>query len=67
MKVDISPMLLTYYMVRWEEMEQHDSEQKCTLCGKTLMRTEIITDKRGSNYEGYVCHSDRQVTWVRVA
>jgi len=54
-------------MVRWEELEQHDSEQKCALCGKPLKRTEVVTDGKGLDYEGYVCHSDRQVTWVKVA
>jgi len=60
-------MFLTYHMVRWEELEQHDSEQKCALCGKPLKRTEVVTDGKGLDYEGYVCHSDRQVTWVKVA
>ncbi len=66
MKSDVSPMFLTYYMVKWEEVEQHQSEQRCTICSGPLMRTETVTDQKGSRYEGYVCHNDKQVTWVRL-
>jgi hypothetical protein len=60
-------MWLTYFMVKWDEVEQRPSEQKCTLCGKSMMRTEPFADTKGTSYEGYVCHSDKQVTWVRAA
>jgi len=66
MKTDVSPMFLTYFMVKWDEVTQSRSDQKCTLCGQPLMRTEVVTDEKGANYEGYVCHEDRQVTWVRI-
>ena len=65
MITNVSPMWLTYYMLKWDEVEQHPSDQKCTLCGKPMMRTEIVTDDKGTNYEGFVCHQDKQVTWVR--
>jgi hypothetical protein len=67
MKTDISPMWLTYFMVKWDETEQHPSDQKCTLCGRELMKTERLTGPKGESYEGYVCHADKQVTWVRTA
>ena len=65
MKTNISPMWLTYHMMKWDEVKQFESNQKCTLCGKPMMQTEVITDDKGANYEGFVCHSDKQVTWVK--
>ena len=65
MKTDVSPMWLTYYMVDWRTVSQEESELKCTLCGLPLMKTEIVTDGRGPGYAGYVCHADKQVTWVK--
>jgi hypothetical protein len=65
MKSDISPLYLTYFMVRWEEVEQAESDQKCTDCGHPLMKTEVVTSDKGGSFEGYVCHSDKRVTWVR--
>ena len=59
-------MWLTYHMMKWEEVEQSESDQKCTLCGRPMMKTEVITDEKGTDYEGFVCHFDRQVTWMRV-
>ncbi len=67
MKTDVSPMWLTYFMVPWKKVEQEETGQKCTKCGKPLAKTEVFTDKAGVNYEGYVCHSDKQVTWLRVS
>ncbi len=65
MKTKVSPMFLTYFMMKWEEVVQHESGQKCTLCGKPLMQTEVVTDEKGIDYDGFVCHADKQVTWVR--
>ena len=59
-------MFLSYYMMKWDDVEQRESEQKCAVCGGALMRTELVTDEKGTNYEGYVCHGDKQVTWVKV-
>ena len=66
MKTNISPMWLTYHMMKWDEVDQRESDQKCTLCGRPMMKTEVITDEKGTSYEGFVCHFDRQVTWMRV-
>lgn len=66
MKSDISPMWLTYHMLKWDGVGQHESDQKCTECGRPLMKTELVTDQKGIGYEGYVCHADKQVTWVKV-
>ncbi|MDA4126192.1 MAG: hypothetical protein OK452_03165 [Thaumarchaeota archaeon] len=65
MKSNVSPMFLTYFMVNWEKMEQHQSDQKCTLCGGSMNRTEEVIDQKGLRYEGYVCHADKSVIWVR--
>jgi len=66
LKTNISPMWLTYHMLKWDDVEQHESDQKCTICGGPMMKTEVVTDERGANYEGFVCHTDKQVTWLRV-
>ena len=66
MKSKVSPMFLTYFMLKWEDVGQSTSDQNCTRCGKPLMRTEVVTDEKNVGYEGYVCHQDKQVTWVRV-
>ncbi|HEV2226524.1 MAG TPA: hypothetical protein VGR56_06945 [Nitrososphaerales archaeon] len=65
MKSNVSPMFLTYFMVNWDKMEQHQSDQRCTLCGGPMKRTEEVTDEKGLSYEGYVCHADKSVIWVR--
>jgi hypothetical protein len=67
LKTKVSPMFLTYFMVRWEGVKLEPSEQKCTICGKPLLRTEFFTDEKEVNYEGYVCHTDKQVTWLRAS
>jgi hypothetical protein len=67
MKTDVSPMFLTYFMVNWDQMKQHESDQKCTDCSQTMLRTEAVVDQKGQAYEGYVCHKDKRVTWVRVS
>jgi len=65
LKTNISPMWLTYFMIKWDEVKQNESDQKCTVCGKPLKKTEAITDEKGRRYEGFVCHIDKQVTWVK--
>ena len=53
-------------MMDWGEVKQEVSDQKCTVCGRPMMKTETITDEKGRRYEGFVCHSDKQVTWLKV-
>ncbi|MDG6902626.1 MAG: hypothetical protein JRM80_11810 [Nitrososphaerota archaeon] len=65
MKTDVSPMWLTYFMVKWDEVAQSESDQKCTDCGAPLKKTEPFTDGEGLSFEGYVCHRDKRVTWIR--
>ena len=59
-------MWLTYHMIRWQDVQQFPSDQKCTVCGKAMSRTESVSDGKGPSYEGYVCHGDRSVIWVRM-
>ena len=66
MKTEVSPMWLTYFMVKWDEVTQYESDQKCTDCAGPMKRTERFTDGKGLSYEGYVCHADRRVTWLKV-
>jgi hypothetical protein len=65
MKTDVSPMFLTYFMLDWAKIKQSPSDQRCTLCGKAMAKTEEVEDSKGVRYEGYVCHPDKQVLWVR--
>ena len=66
MRTKISPMWLTYFMMQWDEIKQVESDQKCNICGKPMMKTEAVIDEKGCKYVGFVCHSDRQVTWVKL-
>jgi len=66
MKSNVSPMWLTYYMVKWQEVQQQESGQMCTECGKLLNKTEVVEDEKGQKFEGFVCHDDKRVTWVRI-
>jgi len=65
LKTNISPMWLTYFMMQWDDVKQQASDQRCTICVKPMMKTEMVTDEKGANYEGFVCHDDKQVTWLR--
>ena len=53
-------------MVSWQEVEHVETNQRCQTCGAPLKKTEEVVDGKGNRYEGYVCHQDKQVTWVRV-
>ena len=66
MKTEVSPIWLTYFMVKWGEVMQFESDQRCTDCGRPMKRTEPFTDAKGVSYEGYVCHPDKRVTWLKV-
>ncbi len=65
MKTKVSPMFLTYFMVKWDEVSQEPSGLACADCGRPLQRTEKFTDEKGLSYEGFVCHPDKRVTWVK--
>ena len=54
-------------MMKWNEVEQEESDERCTVCGRPLMKTEVVVDDKGRKYEGFVCHSDKQVTWVKLS
>ncbi len=60
-------MFLTYYMMKWDDVKQKKSDQKCAICGGLMMQTEVVTDEKGIEYEGFVCHADKQVTWLRLS
>ncbi len=66
MKTKVPAIFLTYFMVNWGEVHQETSSQKCTDCGQSLRKTEVVEDEKGQKFEGYVCHSDKRVTWVRI-
>ena len=55
----------TYYMMKWDEVRQEDSEQKCAECGRPMKKVEPAIDAKGLSYDGYVCHDDKRLIWVR--
>ncbi len=67
MKSKVSPLYLTYFMLKWDEVGQEITQQKCTECGRFLSKTETVEDEKGQKYEGYVCHTDKRVTWIRLS
>lgn len=67
MKSDVSPMFLTYHMMKWEEVDQTPSDQRCNQCGGAMMKTEAVTDREGRSFVGFVCHRDKQVIWLKGA
>ncbi|QQG48882.1 MAG: hypothetical protein HY247_00750 [archaeon] len=69
MKIEKASDLIywTYYMIDWAKVEQSSSDQKCSECGDAMMRSEPAVDSSGRKYDGYVCHKDKRVIWVRAA
>ena len=67
MKTKVPPIFLTYFMVNWKDVKQFDTEQRCMVCGNPMRKTEPFIDENGVNYEGYACHRDKTVTWVRIS
>jgi ribosomal protein S27AE len=55
----------TYFMVNWEKVKQTPSDQKCPECGVLMNRTEQAVDSKGQAYDGYVCHGDKRLVWVK--
>ena len=67
MRVDNAGDLIywTYFMVDWEKVGQVPSDQKCAQCGKIMLKVEPAVDPKGASYDGYVCHDDKRLVWVR--
>lgn len=55
----------TYYMIDWNKVKQEESGVKCADCGKPMKKTEPAVDAEGKSYDGYVCHSDKRVVWMK--
>lgn len=55
----------TYFMIDWSKVEQSMSDQKCAECGEPMKKAEPAVDAKGQKYDGYVCHRDKRVIWVR--
>jgi hypothetical protein len=65
LKTDVSPLYLTYFMLDWDKVQQSPCDQKCAECGGAMSKTEPVVDSKGLEYEGYVCHLDKRVVWLR--
>ncbi|MDG6915730.1 MAG: hypothetical protein JRM86_01030 [Nitrososphaerota archaeon] len=62
---DVPPLFLTYFMVDWGEVAQSPSETDCLSCGGKMMAVERIRDKKGSAFDGIVCHGCKAVLWTK--
>ena len=52
-------------MMDWKKVKQEPSDVNCAICGKPMNRTEPTLDSKGQKYYGYVCHTDKQIVWVK--
>ncbi len=57
--------LRTYYMVDWKSACQTDSNATCVTCGGKMRKFEPYRDKKGIIYDGLVCHTCKQVYWLK--
>ncbi len=55
----------TYHMINWDKVTQTPSDQKCSECGKPMNKAEQAIDSKGHRYDGYVCHTEKRVIWVK--
>lgn len=58
-------MFWTYFMIDWTKVRQGASDQKCTTCGLLMKSVETVTDGKGLEYDGVVCHNCKSVIWFR--
>ena len=67
MKIDQAGDLihLTYYMMDWNKAKQESSDRTCQECGQKMNKVDAVVDARGSKYDGYVCHQNKILIWVR--
>ncbi len=67
MKVERAGDLIfqTYFMVDWKTAKQTPSEHRCMQCGGQLQWVEPVKDSKGLVYDGLVCHTCRQILWVK--
>lgn len=65
LRVQVSPLLLTYFMMDWGKVSQSPSATKCVGCGGTMMSVEPVKDKKGAVFEGLVCHGCKTLLWSR--
>ncbi len=55
----------TYYMIKWDKVKQEPSDVRCTECGEPMNKAEPAVDAKGNSYDGYVCHKDKRLVWVK--
>lgn len=56
---------LTYFMVDWKKVKQRPSDIRCADCGRPMDIVEPVADSKGRKYDGYVCHADKRLLWVK--
>ena len=55
----------TYFMMDWKKAAQSPSDRSCQVCRGQMNIVEAMTDAKGTQYDGYVCHKDKVLVWVR--
>lgn len=55
----------TYFMMDWEKVKQEPSDVRCADCGQPMNKAEPAIDSKGQRFDGYVCHNDKRVIWVK--
>ena len=58
-------IFMTYFMLDWSKVKQTPSEVKCADCGDPMSLGEPAIDSKGARYDGYVCHRDKRLIWVK--
>jgi len=51
--------------MNWDKVKQVSSDQECSQCGRTMNLVEQPLNYRGQKYDGYVCHTDKRLIWVK--
>jgi hypothetical protein len=65
LKTSVSPLFLSYFMLDWTKVGQTPASPKCLQCGGAMMNAEPLRDKRGTVFDGLVCHHCKSVIWSR--
>jgi len=56
---------MTYFMFDWDKVQLRPSKVKCSECGGYLGISEQAVDSKGQRFDGYVCHTDKRLVWLK--
>ena len=58
-------VFVTYHMVDWGKIEQHQSSHRCVQCGGLMAKVEQAEDRMGRKFGGLACHTCKRLIWLR--